>query len=146
MKKKAIIVDLDGTLANIQVRRKFLEGKKKDWKGFNSTIMTDTLNQWCREIMVHMQSNYRIIIVSGRIDTLKTETIQWLQKFDVPYDDLFMRQDLDYRDDRIIKKEIYQDLIAPDYEVLFVLDDRAKVVDMWREEGLVCLQCDPGQF
>jgi len=26
-------------------------------------------------------------------------------------------------------------------KILFVVDDRQKVVDMWRSEGLVCLQC-----
>jgi hypothetical protein len=31
-------------------------------------------------------------------------------------------------------------------KVLFVVEDRNRVVEMWREEGLVCLQCAPGEF
>jgi len=27
-----------------------------------------------------------------------------------------------------------------------VVEDRTRVVQMWREEGLVCLQCAPGEF
>ena len=30
--------------------------------------------------------------------------------------------------------------------VLFVVEDRSRVVEMWRAEGLVCLQCAPGEF
>lgn len=146
MKKKAIIVDLDGTLADITHRKKFLETKPKSWKGFNSTVLTDTLNEWCREIMTHMSSSYQIIIVSGRIDTLKEETVLWLERYAVPYDEIYMRKYQDYRDDRVVKREIYLNKIKPYYEVLFVLDDRAKVVQMWRDEGLICLQCDEGNF
>lgn len=146
MKQKAIIVDLDGTLANISLRRHFVEGKNKDWKSFNSTIMTDTLNVWCREIMERMAVDHRIFIVSGRTDSLKAETIIWLEKHFIKYDFLFMRRENDNRADQIVKKEIYLERIKPEYNILFVLDDRAKVVEMWREEGLVCLQCDPGDF
>lgn len=146
MNLKAIIVDLDGTLADITIRRKYLSGEKKDWKNFNSSVSSDTLNEWCREIMLRMATDHQIIIVSGRTDLLKAETIQWLDQFQVPYHYLFMRQDRDNRDDRIIKKEIYDNFIKLRFNVLFVLDDRAKVVSMWREQGLVCLQCDSGNF
>jgi len=30
--------------------------------------------------------------------------------------------------------------------VLFIVEDRSSVVDMWRAQGLVCLQCAPGEF
>lgn len=147
MKKKAIIVDLDGTLANISHRRHFVEDKKKkDWKRFNATILNDELHVWCREIMNRMGTDHTIIIVSGRTDALKADTLIWLQKHEVKFDEIHMRKDKDNRDDRIVKKEIYETLIRPEYDVLFVLDDRAKVVAMWREEGLVCLQCDFGDF
>lgn len=147
MKKKAIIVDLDGTLANINHRRHFVENKKsKDWKSFNSHILKDDLNIWCREIMNRMASDHRIIIVSGRTDALKADTILWLERHQVHYDELHMRKDKDFRDDRIVKKEIFINQIKPEHDVLFVLDDRSKVVALWREEGLVCLQCDDGDF
>lgn len=147
MKKKAIIVDLDGTLANITHRRHFVENKKKkDWKSFNSHILKDELNVWCREIMNRMKTDHSIIIVSGRTDALKADTMAWLERHQVHYDYLHMRKEKDHRDDRIVKKEIYEQFIKPDYQVLFVLDDRSKVVAMWREEGLVCLQCDCGNF
>ena len=30
--------------------------------------------------------------------------------------------------------------------ILFVVEDRSRVVEMWRSEGLACLQCAPGEF
>jgi len=146
MKEKAIIVDLDGTLADIRVRLKHLQGARKDWKSFNKTIETDELHEWCREILLRFCYDHKIIVVSGRTDELKTQTEQWLNKFKVPFDFLFMRSRQDFRSDNLIKLEIYEQHIKDKFHILFVLDDRQKVVDMWRAQGLVVLQCAPGDF
>ena len=146
MKAEALIVDLDGTLADIRIRLKHLSGKKKDWKSFNKTIETDELHEWCRQIIVRFATDHKIIIVSGRTDDLKKETEEWLRKFDVPFHYLFMRKGNDFRSDTIVKLEIYERKIRENFKITFVLDDRQKVVDMWRAEGLVVLQCAPGDF
>lgn len=146
MKKAAIIVDLDGTLADIAHRRVHVEGKKKDWKSFNQNIIEDALNFWCREIIRRMIPDHEILLVSGRTEELREETLAWLKKFEVPFTELFMRKRGDHRDDTVVKREIYRHSIRPTHDVLFVIDDRAKVVRMWRDEGLVCLQCDWGDF
>ena len=43
-------------------------------------------------------------------------------------------------------KELYEKYIKDSYNVLCVFDDRQKVVDMWREEGLLCCQVYYGDF
>lgn len=146
MSDKAIIVDLDGTLADIRIRLKHLEGKKKDWASFNKSIETDELHEWCRDIIVRFSNDHSIIIVSGRTDELKIQTEEWLKKYQVPFHFLYMRKAHDMRPDNIIKLEIYNRYIKDKFKILFVLDDRQKVVDMWRGEGLVVLQCAPGDF
>lgn len=54
--------------------------------------------------------------------------------------DIFNRKDV------VIKRELFDRYIRDNYQVLFVLDDRNQVVDMWRELGLKCLQVAPGDF
>lgn len=146
MKEKALIIDLDGTLADIRVRLKHLENGKKDWKSFNKTIETDELHEWCKEIITRFSPDHKIIIVSGRTDELKTETEEWLAKHQITYHHLFMREKLDYRPDTDVKLEIYETEIRDRFSILFVLDDRQSVVNMWRAMGLVVLQCAPGDF
>lgn len=144
-KTHAIIIDLDGTLADITDRQHHLQAKK-DWKSFFAGIPNDRINSWCKAIIEKFRIDYKIIIVTGRPRDYETTTIAWLNRFDVKYDEIFFRRAGDNRSDDIVKKEIYEANIKPNYNVLFVVDDRKRVVDMWRAQGLVCLQCDVGDF
>jgi hypothetical protein len=60
--------------------------------------------------------------------------------------ELLMRTEGDHRSDDIVKKEIYEKRIAPQYDVVIVFDDRDKVVKMWRDLGLLCGQVYYGDF
>ena len=70
--------------------------------------------------------------------------MKWLEEHDVNYHELLLRRDGDYRSDVVVKREMLADLDKS--KILFVVEDRSRVVEMWRSEGLVCLQCAPGEF
>ncbi|MDD0852077.1 HAD family acid phosphatase [Halobacteriovorax sp. GB3] len=147
MKQKAIIVDLDGTLCDLKHRVHHVEGETKDWKSFNSKIPYDELNKWCLDLMKAMKkADHKIIIVTGRSEGTKEMTAVWLSKYQVPYDALYMRPSKDQSEDSDVKEAIYNNHIKDHYSVTFVVDDRLSVVKRWREMGLVCLQCDWGDF
>lgn len=148
-KQKAIIVDLDGTLCDCEHRRKLKEGTNKiDFAHFLSpeNVIKDPLNVWCKELILAMRSQYAIIFVSGREDALEQTTRNWCEKHYVPFDGLFMRKSGDYRKDCEVKTEIYEQHIKDNYEILFVVEDRKQVVDMWRGMGMVVLHCAEGNF
>lgn len=84
--------------------------------------------------------------LSGRKESAREYTKEWLKYNNILYDKLLMRKDNDDRKDAIVKKEIYDNIIKDNYNVLFVLDDRDSVVKMWRDEGLDCFQVYYGNF
>jgi FMN phosphatase YigB (HAD superfamily) len=143
---KAIIVDLDGTLSDSSHRQHYMEKKPKDWKSFYDGMVDDKPNDWCKWLVAHFRETHAIILVSGRPDDYKEKTEKWLSRYGIYYNVLHMRKAGDFRNDFIIKKEIYDAHIKPDYQVEFCVDDRKQVVDMLRAEGLVCLQCAEGNF
>lgn len=150
-KKEAIIIDIDGTLANCDHRRHFVDGthEKQDWRSFYESMRTDTINVWCRKIINSFASTATFsLLVSGRPEEYRGHTTDWLSKNSVYIPDkyIFMRKTGDYRCDTIVKEEIYREFIEPYYDVLFVVDDRKKVVGMWRKLGLVALHCAEGNF
>lgn len=161
VKPPAIICDLDGTLCNVSHRLHFVRtepGVKKDWKGFFDNIQGDTVNSWCADILKHLSKNYQIVYCSGRPDDRKRDTLAWLEKenlfsFDHTYvgglkqdAKLYMRPRNDSRDDSIVKEIILDFEILTRFTPYFMIDDRRRVVDMWRRRGYVTLACHEGDF
>jgi predicted kinase len=134
----AIIVDIDGTLAH-------MDGKRSPYD--YTKVLEDRCDKIIRKIIdVYHGIGYKIIIVSGRKDECKEETKKWLDYNVINYDILHMRKTEDSRTDYIVKKEIYEEHIQNIFNIEFVLDDRDQVVNMWREQGLKCLQVQEGNF
>jgi hypothetical protein len=140
-KRKAIICDLDGTLA--------LTGNRDTYNP--ETVEDDLLNEPIAHIL-HVYSQQtefpvQLILITGRFEKYREQTDRWLAKYGINYYILFMRRDTDFRKDIILKKEIYKRHIKDKYDVLFVLEDRDQVVRMWRKSlGLTCLQVEYGDF
>lgn len=135
---KAIICDLDGTLALMNGRNPFDAAQCEN----------DLLNQPVAKVLKTFQAlGHKILLLSGRKDEHKTQTINWLAKHEIGYDLLELRQTTDNRKDSIVKKELFEAHIAGKYYVEFVLDDRNQVVDLWRNDlGLTCFQVAYGDF
>jgi predicted kinase len=139
-----IIVDIDGTLAHMNGRSPYDESK------VNEDTVDETVREIVRkyankDVMEEIQETY-VIVVSGRHDTCKPATMTWLSDNKIPWDELHMRKGDDDRSDTIVKQEIYETWIKNRYNVRFVLDDRDRVVKMWREQGLKVLQVAEGDF
>ena len=134
----AIICDLDGTLAIIHDRSPF-DAKRCE---------TDLLNIPVAEIVkTYYQKGVKIILMSGREDNARSQTINWLSYNKIPYNALYMRKSGDMRKDSVVKKELFEAHVKDQFYVQFVLDDRNQVVDLWRLElGLLCLQVNYGDF
>lgn len=141
------IFDIDGTLANTAHRQHFLEGDRKNWKGFFGAMDQDPPFQDIIDIAQEQASlGHLNILVSGRPEKYRRVTELWLDKYKVPYTFLLMRGFNDSRQDNLVKHDIYRKYIEPFFNVKYVYDDRQQVVDMWRSIGLRCLQVAPGDF
>ena len=145
MTEEIVIFDLDGTLADVSERIHHVRRKPKDWKAFFKGMAEDkTIHSMVRLCNMLYESGVRIVLCSGRSEEHRPETVDWLEKHDVKFHELLLRRDGDRRSDVDVKREI---LAGMDKEkILFVVEDRSRVVEMWRKEGLVALQCAPGDF
>lgn len=141
---KTIICDLDGTLANIDHRLHFLEAK--DWDGFFGAVYADTPQEWCLRLLAAMKTQgCEIVFVSGRNEVCRSDTKRWLWNFGMEDCPLYMRLAEDRQPDYVVKENIYNQYLK-DRDILFILEDRKQVTDMWRKKGFVVLQCDEGEF
>lgn len=140
MTDRAVLVDIDGTLAlRTGDRSPF------DWH----RVGEDAPNPAVIELVqiIRAAGCHRIILMSGRDESCRHQTEMWLDTHLGPFDELHMRAEKDNRKDSIVKRELYESHVHGRYEVTFVIDDRDQVVRMWRDElGLTVFQCADGAF
>ena len=144
---KTLICDIDGTLADLNHRRVYIASKPKNYMAFKERIMEDKpIVHIINTVKQFRDLGYKIVLCSGRGEEQRQGTEDWLRLHDVPYDKMYMRAEKDYRSDDIIKEELLDRIISAGYKPWLVLDDRERVVQMWRRRGIPCVQVAPGDF
>lgn len=167
-----VIFDVDGTLADCLHRKTYLNvcktcneteefhrdeainncevfiPGKKNHKIFYAKTSDDTpidiVIRWAQS--THANGYYNLVVSGRPTDLAGNSTEAWLNNHKVPYQHLFMRAGGDFRDDTIIKKEILDRILnwIPKEQLLFAVDDRPRVVRMWKENGIKCYDVGEG--
>lgn len=147
----AYLFDIDGTLAHMNGRSPY------DY----SQVKTDTVDETVRELagVIYDLRNHmnfpwrpRVIIMSGRDDSCRQDTTEWLANNDIQWDEFYMRpanatdNHGNKLPDWMVKYALFDKYLRGRYNVRAVFDDRNQVVDMWRRLGLQCLQVAEGNF
>lgn len=147
-----IIFDLDGTLCDVQHRRRYVMTEPKNWDAFNAACVLDKPLPHVLAIFNLIKNHHhaQIVFCSGRSGEFEKETREWISFFlDMKHEDiiLFIRHQDDRRSDNIVKKEFLDHMrIELGWNILFAFDDRNQVVDMWRENGVPVFQVAEGNF
>lgn len=138
---RAIICDIDGTIAQMKDRSPF------DW---NRVDEDEPKKEIIKIVETYAKIGYQIIFFTGRDgnDICRNKTYAWLKEnVDLFNYMLYMRAENDNRKDSIVKREMFDQYVRDKYCIDFWLDDRTQVVTMVRDElGLNCLQVDWGDF
>ena len=141
-----VIVDIDGTIADLTHRLHFIEQKPPDWDAFHAHVAADkAIFPVIAVVRALAAAEHPIFMVSGRMEKCREDTINWLRLHKVPFDALFMRPNDDYRPDTEIKNEILTKIGGPE-RVLLAIDDRKRVVEMWRSHGIKTMQVAKGNY
>ena len=143
----AVIFDMDGTLADCEHRRHFVDGKKKNFDKFYAAMGADGRNEpitgLCNMYYLH---DWHVVICTGRPEAYRKITEHWLKVNGVFYRELLMRPDERRHDPDYEVKQDMLNAILETRQVHIAVDDRTQVVDMWRRNGIICLQVADGNF
>jgi predicted kinase len=134
---RAVLVDIDGTLA--------LKGNRGiyDFEHCGRDHLNEPV---ARAVALHRKAGDQIILLSGRGEEYRLPTQRWLAGHGVDYDELRMRPAGDTRRDDIVKAELFDQHARHRFNVSLSIDDRDRVVALWRRIGLPCWQVAPGNF
>lgn len=133
-----IVFDIDGTLADSSGLRSPYDYSK---------VSGDRVIRATSEVALALENRYwdlsgvnetvpSVVFVSGRDEECRAETLHWIQSFYHADIELYMRGHGDDRHDAVVKREILERDLIPQYHVLGAFDDRLRVLDMWRASGI----------
>lgn len=138
------VFDLDGTLADCEHRRHLLP----NWNAFFEASDKDEPIVAVIEIFRHLvAAGHEVEVWSGCSESVETIRRDWLHGVDINPDHLTrMRPIGNFDPDEKLKRQWLHESTAAGRRPDAIFDDRQKVVDMWREEGVQCFQVNPGDF
>lgn len=146
-----VVFDLDGTLANCDHRIHHIrmpetvgaEYPQQDWRAFYAACKHDAPIYPIQAVACALaDAGHRLEIWTGRSDECRADTVQWLAGNGLPELPLIMRAAGDHTADHKLKRAWLAERGKPD----LIFEDRASVVAMWREAGIMCCQVAVGDF
>lgn len=143
-KHKTIIVDMDGTLVDTSSLHDLLR-EIRNPDGTWDPVGLDLFNQRTRECpanweIIDICSGYwsqgiDVVVMTAREEKYRSLTKGWLNKYGVPYKELYMRALGDLRPDREVKKDLLAE-VRKHWDVVFAIDDQPAIIELWKEEGI----------
>ncbi len=140
-KTKAILCDLDGTLFHMNGKRGPFDWQRVDVDDVDLAVLA-TINAMYAD-------GIEVVFLSGRDGIAREKTLVALERIGWANAPLHMRNEKDMRKDDIVKYELFDKHVRDEYDVLYVLDDRAQVVRLWKRLGLKTFNVsglDNGEF
>ena len=125
----AVIFDIDNTILYHTNRSPF------NWDDLSG----DTLIQGM-DYLIDMFNfyDYYVIIMTGRPESVRPQTKEWLSKNNIMYDELIMKPEQFEKGFIFKQRELTQ--LLEDYDVKFAFDDDPKCAHMYKENGIIIFQ------
>ena len=135
-----IACDIDGTLADDTHRKHFLRLAKPDWSRYYGALEADTPYSDVLTSLRLWSASLPIALVTGRPESYRGPTIDWLSTHEVPWLVLLMRADRDPRANVNLKLHHLDTLQCMGYRALVTLDDFAPVIAAYHEAGVPAIR------
>ena len=136
------ITDIDHTLARSE-RRIHLKG---DWDRFHADAINDEpIADTIALIRSLKKAGWRIVVFTGRPEKWRHVTMGWLVTNNVPVDVLMMRPNDNYDTSPKVKIDALKRLNQKNRSNILLMDDRADVIEAFREVGITTLQVSVGK-
>ena len=145
--EKVVIVDIDGTIADNTHRLHHINADTPDWPAFYEAMKDDkTINSIVDLVYELWTGGFRVVLLTGRPEEYRKLTEDWLEREQIVFDDLIMRPTNSYVEDTQIKSQLLRESGIATSSIKFILEDRKRIVDMWRKKGFTVLHVAEGNY
>ena len=145
----AVVFDIDGVLSDAAGRQHFIEGgggRRKDWDAFFEACGEDPLIEEVGRLLELLDDDLQILLLTGRPIWVQPQTLAWLDRYELRWDVLVMRDYGDYMAAREFKRWTIADFRRYGFDLRLAFEDDPRNRDMFRDEGVPCVYIHSGYF
>lgn len=145
----AVVFDIDGVLSDAAGRQHFIEGgagRRKDWEGFFEACGDDPLIDEIGRLLELLDGDLRTLLLTGRPISVQPQTLAWLDRYQLRWDCLVMRDHGDYTAAKEFKRWTIAEFQQYGFELRLSFEDDPRNRDMFRAEGVPCVYIHSGYF
>ena len=141
---RAVVFDLDGVLSDATRRQHYLEWPRRDWETFFAECGEDELIAEVARVLECLDDGLRIVLLTARPIRVQAQTLAWLQRYELRWDLLVMRDWGDYMAAPHFKRLTVEELRRYGFDLRLAFEDDQRNVDMFHSEGVPCVYIHSG--
>jgi hypothetical protein len=143
----SVLVDIDGVLSDATGRQHFLEEEpKRNWRGFFDACGDDPVIAEVACLIELLDRDLHVVLLTGRPVRVQPQTLAWLERYNVRWDLLIMRNAGDYAAAREFKRGTVGELRDHGFDLRLAFEDDRRNLEMFHEEGLPCVYIHSGYY
>jgi hypothetical protein len=141
-----IVFDMDGVLSDASSRQHFIEYPFPDWEAFFHACGDDELIDEVARLLDVIDAEHRIILLTARPIRVQPQTLAWLDRYDLRWDALIMREYGDYMAARVFKQRTVAELRARGFDLRLAFEDDPRNVHMFHSQDVPCIYIHSGYY
>jgi hypothetical protein len=140
------VFDIDGVLSDAAGRQHYIERGRRDWNAFFHACGDDPLITEVGRMLQLLDPSLAIVLLTGRPISVQPITFAWLERYELRWDVLIMRDYGDYQAATQFKRRSVAELRHYGFDLRLAFEDDRRNVAMFHREGVPCVYIHSGYF
>ncbi len=142
----SIVFDMDGVLSDASSRQHHIEYPYPDWDAFFHACGDDDLIHEVARLLDTIDATHQIVLLTARPIRVQPQTLDWLERHELRWDVLIMREYGDYMAARHFKQRTVREMRHRGHDLRLAFEDDPRNVEMFHGEGVPCIYIHSGYY
>jgi hypothetical protein len=142
----AVVFDIDGVLSDAAGRQHFIERGRRDWHAFFEACGDDAVIEEVARLLELLDQSLHVVLLTGRPVRVRPQTLAWLERYELRWDLLVMRDRGDYSQVTDFKWDVVRALRRFGFDLRLALEDDPSNHAMFVAEGVPCVYIHSGYY
>ena len=141
-----VVFDMDGVLSDASTRQHYLERPLQDWEAFFAACGDDQPIAEVARLLEVLDPQLRVVMLTARPARVRPQTLGWLDRYQLRWDLLVMRDWDDSGSSRGYKQRVVGELRAFGFDLRLAFEDDRRNYLMFHQEGVPCIYIHSGYY